>query len=1141
MRSRFMKSKVLIATISSLVLLGVNQAPAHASPAPSPALTPTFATPTRTTGGFTVQITNYDAAYTWGGTASPSGTVNINGTGLVTFAGPASATVTITTARDGYTSGLQTIGLCVGTAPITISTSSQGLVAGNVLTVTFNGVGKFCGASNFKMITAYSRSINGQGFLDSGASTENVALNSLPNRSGTQSQSVTYTRTMTSADEMRFFQFYFITTAGAVTKTTEAVAVIPGDYHEPINGSVSVSIFDGYQLPYYGSSLTGMESANSGTNYFGDLSYFYSWYNCGAPDSAEGIAALDDPTLADSVCQSINSGGYSYIRGELDQSRPVNITNSVIVSKVVVTDVFGTSSPFYSAALTTPTFAVTSISKDSVYVGGGETITVTGAGLTKSTIIWTPNEGGSTLLGVSTVSDNEIVFTVPAPTNRNATSATISIRPAGGAIAGPSAITLTRATVSALSNLALSSGTLTPSFSAGTTSYTASVSGGTTSLTVTPTFSGFAQTVTVNGSSVTSGAASGAISLSFGDNTITTVGTAEDNSTTSYTVTVNRPTPPTLATPTVTATATRGNSNSISLSWNAISNRSSYTVKIYAVSSGNLLRTLTGISDTSVAITTSNFTDLITRTGYKFSVTAIGDGNNYFSSSESALVTGAGGSVTISAASLVGGSAFEGRAITSATPIDLSDIPTGDGRTLTYQWFGGSNENSLTSVSTVSSSPSYTPKASDRSYTNQMYLAVRVVVTIGVNTYSYTSATVPVYTYPNATGGSVTSDTAGTYLSGKYKVAQTVYGHPWSVMGTPWPTLNYQWWICNTSVATATPVSSGCTASDSGTATSATKYDFSYVVPSAAAGKFLTFTATLSNAATTAQGAVFTLTQSRTMNSGLINSAPGITGKPNVPGSASVRSSLNASSVTYSGTPTGKISYQWQRCTSSGAGCTNITGATSLTYTPISDDFGKFLQVVATATSNAGETATATSDTPVQVNVGNQAPFSITNVTLTAKVGTSITVTATGGSGGGDVTYSTTSANCSIVAGTGVLTVSQAATCSVTATRAAVTGFNSITSAAKNFVFSNNNQAPLTITNVTLSALKNTTIAVAATGGSGTGALNFSVAGPGCFINPASGVLRANQATTCVVTAKRLASTGYNEVSSATKSFTFTN
>ncbi len=92
-----------------------------------------------------------------------------------------------------------------------------------------------------------------------------------------------------------------------------------------------------------------------------------------------------------------------------------------------------------------------------------------------------------------------------------------------------------------LSNFTISSGTLTPVFSPSTTSYTASVANRVTSLTVTPTTNQANATVTVNGTLVASGNASGAITLNVGSNTITTVVTAQDGITTNtYTIIVTR-------------------------------------------------------------------------------------------------------------------------------------------------------------------------------------------------------------------------------------------------------------------------------------------------------------------------------------------------------------------------------------------------------------------------------------------------------------------------------------------------------------------------------------------------------------------------------------------------------------------------
>jgi hypothetical protein len=111
-------------------------------------------------------------------------------------------------------------------------------------------------------------------------------------------------------------------------------------------------------------------------------------------------------------------------------------------------------------------------------------------------------------------------------------------------------VTVTRAvsTNAELSNLGLSAGTLSPTFSDGTMNYTASVSGAVTSLTVTPTLADTNATVTVNGNTVTSGMASGAISLNVGANTLTILVTAQDGTTTNtYIVEVTRAVPGVIA------------------------------------------------------------------------------------------------------------------------------------------------------------------------------------------------------------------------------------------------------------------------------------------------------------------------------------------------------------------------------------------------------------------------------------------------------------------------------------------------------------------------------------------------------------------------------------------------------------------
>jgi len=94
-------------------------------------------------------------------------------------------------------------------------------------------------------------------------------------------------------------------------------------------------------------------------------------------------------------------------------------------------------------------------------------------------------------------------------------------------------ITITRApsTIATLSNLQISSGTLSPVFASGTTSYTATVATTTSSITVTPTVTDTSATVTVNGKSIKSNTASGAINLAMGADTIRTIVTAQDGAT----------------------------------------------------------------------------------------------------------------------------------------------------------------------------------------------------------------------------------------------------------------------------------------------------------------------------------------------------------------------------------------------------------------------------------------------------------------------------------------------------------------------------------------------------------------------------------------------------------------------------------
>jgi hypothetical protein len=82
--------------------------------------------------------------------------------------------------------------------------------------------------------------------------------------------------------------------------------------------------------------------------------------------------------------------------------------------------------------------------------------------------------------------------------------------------------------------------------------------------------------------------------------------------------------------------ATSNTLKSITVSWTAITNASSYTLRLHN-SGGTLIATtgLTGRTGTTATITTSNLASLADSTAYKVSITAIGNGTSFLDSAES--------------------------------------------------------------------------------------------------------------------------------------------------------------------------------------------------------------------------------------------------------------------------------------------------------------------------------------------------------------------------------------------------------------------------------------------------------------------------------------------------------------------------
>ena len=92
---------------------------------------------------------------------------------------------------------------------------------------------------------------------------------------------------------------------------------------------------------------------------------------------------------------------------------------------------------------------------------------------------------------------------------------------------------------------------------------------------------------------------------------------------------------------------------------------------------------------------------------------------------------------------------------------------------------------------------------------------------------------------------------------------------------------------------------------------------------------------------------------------------PSSTAPPFVNGTAKVGQTLTANNGSWSGSTPMSYAYQWQDCNDSGESCSNITEASSSTYTLVEADVGHTVQVIVTATNSAGSTHEASMITSI--------------------------------------------------------------------------------------------------------------------------------------------------------------------------------
>jgi len=225
------------------------------------------------------------------------------------------------------------------------------------------------------------------------------------------------------------------------------------------------------------------------------------------------------------------------------------------------------------------------------------------------------------------------------------------------------------------------------------------------------------------------------------------------------------------------------------------------------------------------------------------------------------------------------------------------------------------------------------------------YIAVDVTasnVSENVSQLSPLSAVVNAAVPVNATAPTVT----GTVEDGS-----TLQVSQGSWHGGSGYTYNYQWQDC-TGIG-----GSGCTNITGATTNS-------YVLAHADVGQYV-------EAEVQAVDAAGSSSFIEATGSALVTPAPPVnTTAPTLSGTAAYASTLSVGDGTWVGTPAISYTYQWQDCTGSGyANCSNITGATSPSYTLQASDIGAEMVADVTATNAVTGVSAASAASAVVVNV----------------------------------------------------------------------------------------------------------------------------------------------------------------------------
>ncbi|MFZ0631600.1 MAG: Ig-like domain repeat protein [Acidobacteriaceae bacterium] len=212
---------------------------------------------------------------------------------------------------------------------------------------------------------------------------------------------------------------------------------------------------------------------------------------------------------------------------------------------------------------------------------------------------------------------------------------------------------------------------------------------------------------------------------------------------------------------------------------------------------------------------------------------------------------------------------------------------------------------------------------------------------------------------------------------------------------------------------------------------------------------------------------------------------------------------------------------------------TVVNGAATVTYPiPAGQAAGPYtIQAVYT---DAGGGFSTSTDSTHTLTIGLDAQATLTvNVITPATYNTTQTLTTTGGSDNGAVTYSVGGSTACSVTGAVLTITSGTGTCSVIATMAGNADYSPVSSAAAMVTVQLAAQTPALVAHATSPAPYNSTQTLTTTGGIGTGAVTFSGGlSTACSVTGTTLTITSGTGT-CVITATKAADSDYSAYTSA--------